>query len=98
VSPIVLPLPIDQVLLVSQNNVLIGTDMQVQLADFGLLLLDDTTDYTKTDEQAFTPNWSSPERWNGERRSRVDDVYSCGCLGYMVSACCVPTAPVDLNP
>jgi serine/threonine protein kinase len=60
----------------------------VQLADFGLLLLDDAAaDYTKSGEDACTTNWSSPERLDGERRSRKDDVYALGCLGYMVSAC-----------
>jgi serine/threonine protein kinase len=75
---------------------LIGKDKQVQLADFGLLLLDDSADYTKSGEKALTANWSSPERLRGERRAREDDVYALGCLGYMVSACFLRTNRVDV--
>jgi serine/threonine protein kinase len=68
-----------------QNNILIGSEKQVQIADFGLLLMDDTADYTKSGDVAYTPYWTSPDRLDGERRAREDDVYALGCLGYMVS-------------
>jgi serine/threonine protein kinase len=75
----------EKLTLTLQKNVLIGKAYQAQVTDFGLLLLDDMTiDATRSTERAYALHWASPERLYEERRTREDDIYALGCLGYMV--------------
>jgi serine/threonine protein kinase len=67
-----------------QSNILIGDEKQVQLADFGLLLLDDSNDYTVSNDQSHTIHWVPPDRIEGLRRTREDDIWALGCIGYTV--------------
>lgn len=59
------------------SNILVATDGQVKLLDFGTSkLLDDTGSLTVT--QQITPLYASPERLRGEPGSVASDIFSLG--------------------
>jgi serine/threonine protein kinase len=61
----------------------------VQLCDFGLVVVGDTTGarLTTTGGASGTVLWMSPQRLEGTRYriTEADDVYAYACLGYYVS-------------
>jgi serine/threonine protein kinase len=69
-----------------QTNILIGDDHRALVADFGLAIVGYTTHGadTSTGTRGSTP-WMAPERFGDmERRVPEMDVYSFGCICYMV--------------
>jgi serine/threonine protein kinase len=72
-----------------QLNILLDDECHVQLCDFGLVIVGDTTEgrMTTSARGVGSGTWQSPERFMAERhrRSMADDVYAFGCLGYYVS-------------
>lgn len=69
------------------SNIMVGADGSVKLLDFGISKLlepdgDGTPTLTRTELQAFTPAYASPEQFRGEPVSPASDVYSAGVLLY----------------
>ncbi|HSW04801.1 serine/threonine-protein kinase [Aquabacterium sp.] len=68
-------------------NILVGSDGQVRLLDFGIakLLEGERTEETALTQRAghmLTPDYASPEQIRGEPLSTASDVYSLGVLAY----------------
>lgn len=72
------------------GNILITTDGNVKLLDFGIakLIDEDLVDYTdgltKTGVWHLTPEYASPEQINGGKITTASDVYSLGILLYQM--------------
>jgi serine/threonine protein kinase len=86
------PRPTQEIDPPSQVNILIDDGCHVQLCDFGLVVVGDTTEecFTATSHGQGTKSWMSPQRLTGSRyrRTTADDVYAYGCLCYYVSTTC----------
>ena len=69
------------------SNILVRADGQVKLLDFGIAKLlgsPGTTDLTRTEFSAMTPEFAAPEQVRGTSISTATDVYSLGVLLYML--------------
>jgi len=69
------------------GNVLVTSDGQVKLLDFGIakaLDVDDAADITIGTQRPFTPSHASPEQVRGELVSTATDIYSLGVLLYQM--------------
>ena len=70
------------------SNILVKADGQVKLLDFGIAKLlgrqQSTSDLTRTEYQALTPEFAAPEQVRGESVSTATDVYSLGVLLYLL--------------
>lgn len=66
------------------SNIMIGADGQPKLLDFGIAksLLGEDGSQTTTMEQAWSPNYTSPEQVRGEPLTTSVDIYALGLLLY----------------
>jgi serine/threonine protein kinase len=66
-------------------NIFVDSNRLAQLADFGLVYLEESTGgrFTTTSMRMNT-RWTSPQRLSGEAKTWSDDVYSFACLCYFV--------------
>ncbi len=63
------------------SNILVTSDGEPKLLDFGIAkLLDSTADRTKTEVRALTPAYASPEQLRGEIVGTSSDLYSLGVI------------------
>ena len=87
------------------SNILVASDGQVKLVDFGIAkLLDDDgggaapPGLTQVAGPAFTPDYASPEQVQGGEVSVATDVYALGVLLYVLLTGRHPTAGGDTSP
>ncbi len=78
------------------GNVLVTPELQVKLLDFGIAKALDPLDGAAADltleaARPFTPNYASPEQVRGEPVGTATDVYSLGCLLYLMLTGVRPT-------
>ncbi len=72
---------------IKPSNVLIDSEGQPKLLDFGIaMLLDDPAADVTLRTMALTPTYASPEQLTGKRASVATDVYQLGLLLYHVVA------------
>ena len=65
---------------IKPSNVMVATDGQVKLVDFGIgKLTEDAAEGTQT--KVFTPKYAAPEQLRGDAVSTVTDVHGLGTLG-----------------
>ena len=83
---------------IKPSNILVATDGQVKLVDFGIAkLIDDGTDATPMADlthlgaYAFTPEYAAPEQVQGGEVTSATDVYSLGALLYVLLTGLHPT-------
>lgn len=77
---------------IKPHNVLVTTDGQPKLLDFGIAksIEDAQASVTRTAERFFTPNASAPEQLLGEPAGVACDVYSLGALAYELLSGALP--------
>ncbi|TDR43155.1 serine/threonine-protein kinase [Tahibacter aquaticus] len=78
-------------------NILVGSDGEPKLLDFGIAkLLDDSSDeQTRTGLRAMTTRYAAPEQIAGERTTTATDVYALGLLLFELVSGCSPYAAAD---
>ncbi|HEX6047642.1 MAG TPA: serine/threonine-protein kinase [Gemmatimonadaceae bacterium] len=66
---------------IKPSNVLVDTDGNVKLLDFGIAkLLEDDAEQTQVGSRAMTPDYASPEQLSGDVVTTATDVYQLGLL------------------
>jgi eukaryotic-like serine/threonine-protein kinase len=66
---------------IKPDNVLMRTDGEPMLLDFGIAkLLDDNGETTSRATRVFTPAFAAPEQQEGRAATTVTDVYGLGCV------------------
>jgi serine/threonine-protein kinase len=75
---------------VKPSNIIVGSDGQATLTDFGIAKAAEGTKLTRTGTVMGTPEYMSPEQAKGEAVSRATDVYSLGIVVYEMLAGRVP--------
>ncbi|HUR36126.1 MAG TPA: protein kinase [Vicinamibacterales bacterium] len=65
------------------SNILVDASGTPKLLDFGIAkLMDETADTTQTVERLLTPNYASPEQFEGGAQTTATDVFSLGAVLY----------------
>ncbi|HEX6509395.1 MAG TPA: protein kinase [Chloroflexota bacterium] len=67
---------------IKSQNVLIGPDGRVKVADFGIAYLEGLTHLTRTNAVSGTAHYISPEQAQGKRVDARTDLYSLGVVLY----------------
>jgi non-specific serine/threonine protein kinase/serine/threonine-protein kinase len=83
-------------------NILVTPEGRPKLLDFGVATVlstaGDTAGLTRTGQQSFTPEFSSPEQIRGEPVTTASDVYSLGLLLYLLTSGQRPYRLQGLSP
>ncbi|MDD2717883.1 MAG: protein kinase [Candidatus Wallbacteria bacterium] len=79
-------------------NILICTDGEVKLVDFGLAKTGDSLDLTRTEQMIGTINYMSPEQFQGKkaRITPLTDIYSLGATYYELATLRRPVEEEDI--
>src|SRR5262249_18749630 len=89
---------------IKPSNVLVRSDGQVKLLDFGIakLLEEETNPKESTlsadGDRALTPHYATPEQLKGEAVTTATDVYALGVLLYVLLTGQHPAGPGLLTP
>ena len=81
---------------IKPRNILVTTEGQVKLLDFGIAklldhsLYDGTSTLTQSGLQPMSPSYASPEQVRGETLTTATDIWSLGVLLYELLAGCRP--------
>lgn len=62
------------------DNILVDSQGQVKLLDFGIAKIIDENQSKQTQTQIYTPDYAAPEQVNGESCSLTTDVYALGVV------------------
>ncbi|MBC8164310.1 MAG: serine/threonine protein kinase, partial [Bryobacteraceae bacterium] len=75
------------------SNILVDSEGQPKLLDFGIAKILDATEETCTLDRVLTPEYASPEQLRGSAQATTTDIYSLGAVLYRLLTGQSPHAP-----
>ncbi len=81
---------------IKPENILVNSDLELKIADFGLALVVNETNITNSSSIVGTPGYMAPEQIHGDK-TRQTDLFSTGLVAYELFTGCNPILGKDIT-